>query len=433
MIERYTRPRMGRLWSEEARFRYMLKVELYALKALNQRGIVPDGIVEEVEQKATINVARVAEIEATTRHDVIAFVTSVTENLSEGVRQWMHWGLTSSDVLDTALGMQMRDAADLLLADLDGLLDVIRHRARETRDMPCVGRSHGIHGEPISFGLKFASWYAELDRGRRRLAAVRDRVAVGAVSGAMGNFAHLGPDVEADICKMAGLQAEPVSTQVVPRDRHAEFVQTIALIGAALERISVEIRHLQRTEVLEAEEGFVAGQKGSSAMPHKRNPVGSENISGLARLLRGHAVAALENVALWHERDISHSSVERVILPDSCILLDYMLARMAHILGNLGLFPEQMQRNLNLTGGLVYSQRVLLALAEAGAPRDEAYRWVQRNAMEAWQERGSFQQRLKRDPDVCRWLPEAAVDKCFEAAYYLRHVDEIYRRVFGRL
>jgi len=327
----------------------------------------------------------------------------------------------------------MRDAADLLLAGVDGLLDVIEHRAREAKDMVCVGRSHGIHGEPISFGLKFASWYSEMERARVRLARVRDRVAVGAVSGAMGSFAHLAPDVEADICRMAGLLAEPISTQVIPRDRHADFLQTIALIGAGLERIAVEVRHLQRTEVLEAEEGFVKGQKGSSAMPHKRNPIGSENISGLARILRGNALAGLENVALWHERDISHSSVERVVLPDSCILLDYMLARMAHILGNLGLFPDQMQKNLDLTGGLVYSQRVLLALSEAGAPRDEAYQWVQRNAMEAWQERGSFKKRLQKDPEISHWLPQVVLDKCFEPDYYLRHVDEIYRRVFGRV
>ncbi len=431
MIERYTRPEMGTLWDANARFSAMLKVEIYALRALAQRGTVPAHVPDEVERNATINVARIAEIEAVTRHDVIAFVTSVTENLSEQAQQWTHWGLTSSDVLDTALGIQMRDAADLLIADVDGLMAQIKARALETKHLPCVGRSHGIHGEPISFGLKFTGWYSELARGRQRLVAARERVAVGAISGAMGSFGHLDPTVEADICRMAGLTPEPLSTQVVPRDRHAEFLNTIALVGAGIERIAVEIRHLQRTEVLEAEEGFAKGQKGSSAMPHKRNPVGSENLTGLARVLRGNAMAALENVALWHERDISHSSVERIILPDSCILLDYMVTRMTRIIQNLTLYPEHMQHNLDLTGGLVYSQRVLLALTEAGAPRDDAYLMVQRNAMAAWRERGSFMERLMADEDVAKWLKADQVKNCFEPEYYLRHVDEIYRRVFG--
>ncbi len=431
MIERYSRPEMASLWDADARFGAMLQVEIYTLRALAKRGVVPDQVPDEVEKNAVIDVDRIAEIEAVTRHDVIAFVTSVTEKLSDAARQWTHWGLTSSDVLDTALGIQMRDAADLLIADIDGLMARVKARAQETKNLPCVGRSHGIHGEPISFGLKFTGWYSELARGRERLVAARERVAVGAISGAMGSFSHLDPTVEADICEMAGLVPEPLSTQVVPRDRHAEFLNTIALVGAGIERIAVEIRHLQRTEVLEAEEGFAKGQKGSSAMPHKRNPVGSENLSGLARVLRGNAMAALENVALWHERDISHSSVERIVLPDSCILLDYMLTRMTRIIDNLTLYPEHMQQNLDLTGGLVFSQRVLLTLTEAGAPRDDAYVMVQRNAMAAWRERGSFMDRLLADEDVARWLDGDALTTCFDPAYYLRHVDEIYRRVFG--
>lgn len=431
MIERYTREEMGRLWTAEARFGYMLDVEVFALEALARRGIVPADVPKEVREKGKINTERIAEIEAVTRHDVIAFVTSVTENLSDAAKQWTHWGMTSSDVLDTALGMQMRDAANLLLADLDGLMEAVKARAGETKNLPCVGRSHGIHGEPISFGLKFAGWYAELSRNRERLAAAGARVAAGAVSGAVGTFAHLDPSVEGDICRAAGLVPEPCSTQVVPRDRHAEFMQAIALVGAGIERMAVEIRHLQRTEVLEAEEGFKKGQKGSSAMPHKRNPVGSENLTGLSRILRGNALAALENVALWHERDISHSSVERVILPDSCILLDYMLTRMTRIVNDLTLYPEHMRKNLDLTGGLVYSQRVLLALTEAGAPRDDAYLMVQKNAMEAWKERGSFADRLKNDADVAAYLDAESVDACFDPAYYLRHVDAIYERVFG--
>jgi adenylosuccinate lyase len=431
MIERYTRAPMGALWAPEARFTAMLQVEAHALRALERRGVVPAGVADEVAREGRIDVARIAEIEAETRHDVIAFVTSVTERLSPEARRWTHWGLTSSDVLDTALAMQMRDAATLLLEDVDGLRAALKERALETRDLVCVGRSHGIHGEPTSFGLKFAGWHAELSRGRERLEAARERVAVGAISGAMGTLAHLGPEVEAEICAAAGLAVEPVSTQVVPRDRHAELLQAIALVGAGVERIAVEIRHLQRTEVLEAEEGFAKGQKGSSAMPHKRNPVGSENLSGLARVLRGNALAALEDVALWHERDISHSSVERIVLPDSCILLDYMLVRMTGIVRGLTLYPDHMKHNLELTGGLVYSQRVLLELTEAGVPRDDAYRAVQRNAMAAWTERGSFLARLKADPDIQRWLKAEQVDRLFDPQYYLRYVDDIYRRVFG--
>jgi adenylosuccinate lyase len=431
MIERYTRPEMGNLWSPKARFEAMLKVEIYTLEALAKRGVVPKEVPAEVRDNAVINTDRIDEIEAVTRHDVIAFVTSVTENLSESAKQWTHWGLTSSDVLDTALGIQMRDAVDLLITDIDGLMAAVKTRAFETKDQPAVGRSHGIHGEPISFGLKFTGWYSELARGRERLEAARARVAIGAISGAMGAFGHLDPTVEADICKMAGLTPEPLSTQVVPRDRHAELMNTIAVVGAGIERIAVEIRHLQRTEVLEAEEGFAKGQKGSSAMPHKRNPVGSENLTGLSRVLRGNAMAAMENVALWHERDISHSSVERIILPDSFILLDYMLTRMTRIIENLTLYPEHMAQNLNLTGGLVFSQRVLLALTEAGAPRDDAYVMVQRNAMAAWKERGSFMNRLLEDADVSKWLEADKLTGCFDPAYFMRHVDAIYDRVFG--
>jgi adenylosuccinate lyase len=430
MIDRYTRAEMGRLWGPEARFAAMLRVEVLALRALEVRRIVPAGVADEVEKGARIDVARIAEIEATTRHDVIAFVTSVTERLSENAKRWTHWGLTSSDVLDTALAMQMRDAADLLLKDLDGLMAAVRERAMQAKDLLCVGRSHGIHGEPTSFGLKFAGWYAELGRGRERLAAARERVAVGSISGAMGSLAHLTPDIEADICRMAGLKVEPVATQVIPRDRHAELLQTLALVGAALERMAVEIRHLQRTEVAEAEEGFEPGQKGSSAMPHKRNPVASENVSGLARLLRANAVAALEDVALWHERDISHSSVERVILPDSCILLDYMLARMTRVVERLALHPENMARNLDLTRGLVFSGRVLLVLTQAGVPRDDAYRVVQRCAMAAWEEGGSFRERLAADPEVRKWLAPDRLDELFDPGYFLRHVENIYQRVF---
>ena len=374
--------------------------------------------------------ARILEIEAKTHHDVAAFVDQVAACLGEDGR-YFHFGLTSSDVLDTALGLRLTEAADLLLADLDELLAVLKDKAYAFKDQAMVGRTHGVHAEPITLGLKFALWYAEFQRQRARLAAARKTIAVGKLSGAVGTFAHLPPEVEAGVCNRLGLKPAAISTQVIQRDRHAEYFLTLALIGASVEKVALEIRHLQRTEVREAEELFAAGQKGSSAMPHKRNPILSENLCGLARVLRGNALAALENVALWHERDISHSSVERLIAPDSTVLLDFMLARLTRLLKNLQVYPENMAANLNLTRGLVFSQTLLLALIDKGLTRDAAYRLVQRPAMQVWQEGGEFAQRVKADAEISQHLTPAEIEAIFDLNRYFRHVDAIFARVFG--
>lgn len=430
MIPRYSREVMARIWTEENKFASWLKVELAAMEAMAECGIIPKEVPARAVGKAACDVDRILAIEAKTHHDVAAFVDQVAACLGEDGR-YFHFGLTSSDVLDTALDLRLKEAADLLLADLDELLKVLKERAYEFKDLPMVGRTHGVHAEPITLGLKFALWYAEFQRQRARLTAARETIAVGKLSGAVGTFAHLPPEVEAKTCARLGLKPAAISTQVIQRDRHAEYFLTLALIGASVEKVALEIRHLQRTEVREAEEAFASGQKGSSAMPHKRNPVLSENLCGLSRVLRANALAALEDVPLWHERDISHSSVERLIAPDSTVLLDFMLARLTRLLKNLQVYPENMIRNLNLTHGLVFSQSLLLALIDKGLSRDVAYRLVQRPAMRVWQEGGEFAQRVKEDAEITGHLTLAEVDAIFDLNRYFRHIDRIFARVFS--
>ncbi len=430
MIERYTRPAMGQIWSEDNKLAKWLEVELLACEALAERGEVPLQAVARLRQRARVNVARMQEIEAEVKHDVIAFITAVAETVGEEGR-YLHLGLTSSDVIDTGFAVQLCEAADLLLADLDALLSVLERLAREHKQTVMIGRTHGVHAEPITFGLKVAHWYAEMKRNRARLSQARQEIAFGKISGAVGTFANIDPPVEAFVCARLGLSPEPISTQVVPRDRHAVFFSTLALIGSSLERIATELRHLQRTEVLEVEEPFSPGQKGSSAMPHKRNPWQLENVCGLARLLRGYALSALENVPLWHERDISHSSVERVIGPDATCGLDFMLARLTSILDKLVVHPERMQKNLAALGEAIYSEHLLLALVRKGVSRDEAYRWVQRNAMRVWENGASFAAEVRRDPDITRLLSPAEIDRLFDARHALRHTDTIIQRVLN--
>ncbi len=428
MIERYSRPEMARIWSQEAKYDNWLRVELAVCEVYGRRGVIPGDALNRIKAQAKVDPHRIEEIEATTRHDVIAFLTNLEEAIGADSR-YVHIGMTSSDVLDTALALQLQQACEILLAGLERFRAAVRALALTHRHTLCVGRSHGIHAEPMTFGLKAALWYAEAGRNLERLRRARETVRVGKISGAVGTFAHIEPDVEEEACHLLGLEPAPVSSQIVQRDRHAELMTTLAIVAASLEKVAVEIRSLQRTEIGEAEEPFAEGQKGSSAMPHKRNPVGSENVTGLARLLRSNAGAALENVALWHERDISHSSVERVILPDSTILLDYMLHRMSDILEGLRVYPERMRENMERSFGLMYSQRVLLRLTETGLPRQQAYELVQRNAMRAWSERTSFRELLASDPEVTARLPSAALAECFDPTWYLRNVDAIYRRL----
>jgi adenylosuccinate lyase len=430
MIPRYSREVMARIWTEEHKFATWLKVELAALEALAEQGLIPAEVPQRAYRQAACDVQRILELEGKTHHDVAAFVDQVASCLGEDGR-YFHFGLTSSDVLDTALALRLTEAADLLLADLNELLAVLKEQAYAHKDLVMVGRTHGVHAEPITLGLKFALWYADFKRHRARLAQARETIAVGKLSGAVGTFAHLPPEIEAGVCARLGLTPAPISTQIIQRDRHAEYFLTLALIGAGVEKVALEIRHLQRTEVREAEELFAAGQKGSSAMPHKRNPVLSENLSGLARLLRANALAALENVALWHERDISHSSVERVIAPDSTILLDFMLARLTRLLKNLQVYPEQMTANLHLTRGLIFSQSLLLALIGKGLSRDAAYRLVQAPAMRVWQEGGEFAQRVKEDAEIGRHLTPQELAAVFDLDRYLRYTDTIFNRVFA--
>ncbi|MGC3997402.1 MAG: adenylosuccinate lyase [Anaeromyxobacter sp.] len=438
MIPRYTRPEMGQLWTSEHRYRIWLDIELFACEAMVQLGDVPAEDLAALRKAfdgyafTAADVARIEEIEKTVKHDVIAFLTFVEEKGGPAARH-LHKGMTSSDVLDTCLAVQLRDAAGLILSGLDRVMAAVRKRAFEHRRTPMMGRSHGIHAEPVTFGLKLAGWYAAWIRRRDALVAASHGVAVGKISGAVGTFANVDPRVEAFVMQKLGLGgAEPAATQVVNRDRHAEFFSALALCGAVLEQQATEVRHLQRTEVREAEEPFTAGQKGSSAMPHKRNPILSENLTGLARLLRGYALAALEDVALWHERDISHSSVERVIGPDATIALDFALHRFANMIDNLRVYPERMQENLDLTGGLYEAQRVLLALVEKGVARQQGYVFVQRNAMKVWEDKVDFRTALKGDADVRRVLGEAEIDACFALEYHLKHVDTIFARVFGQ-
>jgi adenylosuccinate lyase len=430
MIERYTRPAMGRIWTEENKLAKWLEVELLACEALAARGEVPRDAVARLRQRARVNVARMQEIEAQTKHDVTAFVSSVAETVGEEGR-YLHLGLTSSDVIDTGFAVQLCEATDLLLADLDALLGVLKRLAQTHKHTVMIGRTHGVHAEPITFGLKVAHWYAEMTRNRARLLQARQEIAFGKISGAVGTFANIDPEVEAFVCTRLGLNPEPVSTQIVPRDRHAVFFSTLALIGSSLERIATEVRHLQRTEVLEVEEPFTPGQKGSSAMPHKRNPWQLENVCGMARLLRGYALTAFENVPLWHERDISHSSVERVIGPDATIALDFMLTRLTGILDKLVVHPERMQQNMETLGEAIYSEHLLLALVRKGISRDEAYSWVQRNAMRVWENGASFAAEVRRDPDITRLLSPAEIDQLFDAHHALRHTDTIMQRVLN--
>ncbi len=436
MIARYSRPEMTRIWTEHNKFAIWLQIEVAAAEAMAERGLVPADAIREIKEKTAALViddafvARALEIEATVKHDVIAFLTTVNEHIGP-VGRFLHLGLTSSDVLDTCLAVQLTQASDILLADLQAVLDAIRKRAEEHKFTPMMGRSHGIHAEPITFGLKLASWYAEMDRSLARMRAAREEIATGAISGAVGTFANVDPAVEEFVCQRLGLRPEPVSTQVIPRDRHAAYFAALGVIGSSMERIAVEIRHLQRTEVLEAEEYFSPGQKGSSAMPHKRNPVLTENITGLARLLRGYAVPAMENVALWHERDISHSSVERMIGPDATVTLNFALRRLEGVIAKLVVYPKNMDTNLNKLRGLIHSQRVLLALVEKGMTREEAYAAVQRNAMKVWEHGADFRAELGGDAEVTAKLTATDLDGLFDMGYHTKHVDTIFRRVFG--
>ena len=427
MIDRYTRPEMGRIWSEDAKYGAWLRVELAVCEAFARRGRIPADAMARIRTKARVDVGRILEIQRRVKHEMIALLTSLEEQLGADSR-FVHIGLTTSDVWDTATDLQLCAATDLLIAGQERLRIVLGALARRHKNTLTVGRTHGVHAEPTTFGLKVAVWYVEAGRSLERLRRAREVVAIGQISGAVGTFAHVDPDVEDEVCGSLGLQPEPVSNQIVQRDRHAEYCAMLAVVGASLEKIALEVRGLQRTEVLEAEEPFAEGQKGSSAMPHKRNPELAERICGLARLLRSNAVAAAENVALWHERDISHSSVERVILPDSTILLDYVLDLTAFIIEGLNVYPERMAENLERSYGLVYSQRVLLKLTDAGLPRQVAYEIVQRNAMRAWKERRSFLGLLAADTEVTDRIPAAELKECFDPAFYLRNVDAIFRR-----
>ncbi len=430
MIPRYTRADMAKIWEPENRFRIWLEIETLACEAQAELGVIPREVVPVIREKGNFNIERIDAIEAEVKHDVIAFLTSVAEFVGPEAR-FIHQGMTSSDVLDTCLSVQMVQAADELLADLDLLLESLKVRALEHKDTVCMGRSHGIHAEPVTFGLKLASFYAEMQRNRTRLKAARENIATGAISGAVGTFANIDPFVEEYVCGKMGLNPEPVSSQVIPRDRHAEYFCVLSIIASSIERIAIEVRHLQRTEVLEAEEQFTKGQKGSSAMPHKRNPILSENLTGQARYIRAMCIPALENVALWHERDISHSSVERYIAPDATVALDFSLRRLNGLIRNLVVYPENMVKNLNQMKGLVFSQKILLDLTQAGVSREDSYRLVQRNAMKVWEEGKDFQTELLADPEVVGALGAEKIRESFDLSYHLKHVDTIFKRVFN--
>jgi adenylosuccinate lyase len=429
MIARYTHPEMGRIWSDQRRYETWLLVEAAAAEAMAAAGIVPAEAARDIRERGAFDIARIEEIEQTTQHDVIAFTTAVAEKVGPSAR-WMHFGMTSSDVIDTAQALQMREACDVILADLDALNGAIRDRAVEHRRTPMIGRTHGVHAEPMTFGLKLALWFAEVERAIERVRRARMTVSVGKLSGAVGTFAHLPPSIEAEVCQRLGLAPAPVASQVIQRDRHAELLSVLAITAASLEKCALEIRGLQKTEIGEVEEPFGKGQKGSSAMPHKRNPIGCEQIVGLARLVRANAHAAFENIALWHERDISHSSVERVILPDSFITLDHMLRRFTRIVRGMVVNVDRMRENLNRLRGVVFSGTVLLELAMRGVSREQAYEWVQRNAMRSFAEHGDFKSLLLADADVARVLPAADIDRLFDLDHQLRHVDHIFDRVF---
>jgi len=433
MIPRYSRPEMVALWEPATKFRIWFEIEAHACDAMAELGVIPKANAEAVWRAKDVefDVARIDEIEAVTKHDVIAFLTHLSEIVGADEARFVHQGMTSSDVLDTTFNIQLTRAADILLADMDALCAALKTRALEHKMTVRIGRSHGIHAEPVTMGLTFARFYAEMDRGRARLRAARAEIATGAISGAVGTFANIDPAVEAHVCEKLGLTPEPISTQVIPRDRHAMFFATLGVIASSIENISIEIRHMQRTEVLEAEEFFSKGQKGSSAMPHKRNPVLTENLTGLARMVRSAVVPALENVALWHERDISHSSVERMIGPDATITLDFALARLTGVIEKLVIYPDTMLANMNKFRGLVHSLRVLLALTQAGVSREDAYKLVQRNAMKVWEEGRDFREELLADPEVTAALSPAEIEEKFDIGYHTKHVDTIFRRVFG--
>ena len=431
MIPRYTRPEMGAIWSDQNKFQKWLDVEIATAEAEAEAGLIPKSAARAIRRKGRLDVQRILEIEKEVKHDVIAFTTNVAEHVGREAR-YLHFGLTSNDVVDTAQGLLIKDASRLLLEDLDRLAAVLKKRAHEFKHTPMVGRTHGIHAEPITFGVKIAIWYAECQRNRERLAYAADEMRVGKTSGAVGIYSHLSPAIEKKILTKLGLKPSPAESQVIQRDRHAFYVSTLAVIAASLEKIALEVRGLQRTEVREAEEFFSAKQKGSSAMPHKRNPVSAEQICGLARVVRANAQAAFENVALWHERDISHSSVERVILPDSTILVDYMLNKTANLVEKMFVYPERMQENLDLLKGLIFSGQLLLDLTEKGVSREEAYRWVQRNAMQVWKTREDFKSLVQRDPDISSRLSAREIAAVFNTRRYLKHVNQIFRQVFGK-
>jgi adenylosuccinate lyase len=429
MIPRYTHPDMGRIWSDQRRYETWLLVETAAADAMAAAGIVPAEAARDIRERGAFDIARIEEIEQTTQHDVIAFTTAVAEHVGPSAR-WLHFGMTSSDVIDTAQAIQMREACDLILRNLDALAEAIRDRAFEHRHTPMIGRTHGVHAEPMTLGLKLALWYAEVGRDIERVRRARAVVSVGKLSGAVGTFAHLPPKIEADVCQRLGLEPAPVSSQVIQRDRHAELLAMLAITGASLEKFALEVRGLQKTEIGELEEPFGKGQKGSSAMPHKRNPIGCEQIVGLARLIRANAQAAFENIALWHERDISHSSVERIILPDSFIALDHMLRRFTRIVRGMAVHPDRMHENLNRSRGVVFSGTVLLELAKKGVSREQAYEWVQRNAMLSFAEQRDFKTLLESDTDVSRVLSKTDIDRAFDLKEQLKHVDDVFDRVF---
>ena len=430
MIPRYTRPEMARIWTEEKKFQTWLDIELLACDALAELGEIPKEAVREIREKARFDVERIDAIEKVTKHDVLAFLTNVGESIGP-LSKYLHYGLTSSDILDTSLAVLLKEASDLILQDLRKLLQTLREKAFEHKETLMIGRTHGVHAEPITFGLKMALWYDETKRNLLRMERAREAVSVGKLSGAVGTFAHIPPFVEEFVCKHLGLRPAPVSTQIVQRDHHAEFFTALAILGSSIEQFAVELRHLQRTEVLEAEEFFSKGQKGSSAMPHKRNPVSAENLCGLARLLRSYSLASLENIPLWHERDISHSSVERVIGPDATILMDYMVTRFTSLVQNLIVYPERMKLNLEKMGGLVYSEAVLLLLARKGLSREASYAMVQRNAMRVWERGEDFKTLLAQDEEVGRLVTRDELDGAFDVRHHLNHVEDIFRRVFG--
>ncbi len=428
MIERYTLPRMGRIWSEDNKFKMMLQIEILVCEALAKLGEIPKEALAKIKKRAGFDLDRIKEIEAQTRHDVIAFLEAVGERVG-GESRYIHLGLTSYDIVDTSLSLRMQEAGDLILRDLKRLSRVLKRRAKEHKETIMIGRSHGIHAEPITLGLKFALWWKETERNRERMAQAREMISYGKISGAVGTYAHLDPRVEEYVCKKLGLIPALVSTQILQRDRHAQYLCALALLASSLEKFALEIRNLQRTDILEVEEYFSRGQKGSSAMPHKRNPIVSERVSGLARVVRGNAQAALENIALWHERDLTHSSVERVIIPDSCILIDYMLNKFIEVMDNLVIYPENMKKNLEKTKGLIFSETVLLELAKKGLSRKEAYRIVQRNAMKAWERGTSFKELLLQDKEVRKHLPKRSIENCFDLKHNLRNVGRIFKRL----